>query len=158
MPPATVAAATPPQILASLDRLRRLSQIDVLGTWHRCPEGSPVHPRPSTGQTWPLAALNDRRHIAWARGKVPLELHQRFTWPTDLNGYPLAGLRARLALRWWADRADIFVNGEPVQTGDIFDCWTRILLTDCVVPGEAVDVALKLLSPGHDEGALVQAE
>jgi alpha-mannosidase len=109
-------------------------------------------------QTWPLATLNDRHHIAWPKGKVSLELHQQFTWPTDLNGYPLQGLTARLALRWWANQADIFVNGELVQTGDIFDCWTRIVLTDKVVTGKSVDVSLKLLSPGHDEGALVQAE
>ncbi|MEA5450574.1 alpha-mannosidase [Leptolyngbya sp. CCNP1308] len=160
MPPATVLPILPPQILAPLDRLRHLSQLDVLGTWHRCPEAGESLDVPfgSAWKTWPLATLNDRHHIAWPQDKVPLWLHQRFTWPADLNGYPLKGLTARLALRWWADQADIFVNGELVQTGDIFDCWTRIVLTDCVVPGESVDVSLKLLSPGHDEGALVQAE
>ncbi|MBW4485915.1 MAG: alpha-mannosidase [Tildeniella torsiva UHER 1998/13D] len=160
MPPATVLPVLPPQILATLDRLRHLSQLDVLGTWHRCPEAV-ENLDGSLGDAekiWPLASLNNRHHIAWPKGKVPLWLHQRFTWPTDLNGYPVQGLTARLALRWWADQADIFVNGELVQTGDIFDCWTRIVLTDCVLPGESVDVSLKLLSPGHDEGALVQAE
>ncbi|MBD1876827.1 alpha-mannosidase [Nodosilinea sp. FACHB-131] len=160
MPPATVLPVLPPQILNSLDRLRHLSQLDVRGTWRRCPNaaGSPDVPWGKAWQTWPLATLNDRRHIAWPKGKVSLGLHQQFTWPTNLNGYPLQGLTARLALRWWANQADIFVNGELMQTGDIFDCWTRIVLTDCVVPGESVDVSLKLLSPGHDEGALVQAE
>ncbi|PZV10438.1 MAG: alpha-mannosidase, partial [Leptolyngbya sp.] len=157
MPPAP---ATPPQILAILDRLRSLSQLDVRGTWHRCPSVAGDFETFSgvAGAAWPLAPLNDRGHVFWPQGKVPLGLHQRFTWPTDLNGYPVAGLRARLALRWWANRADIFVNGEHRQTGDIFDCWTRIVLTDSIVPGELVDVALELLSPGHDQGALVQAE
>ncbi|TVQ10440.1 MAG: alpha-mannosidase, partial [Leptolyngbya sp. DLM2.Bin27] len=156
MPPAP---ATPPQILATLDRLRCLSQLDVRGTWHRCPHPVDGETLPSdTGAAWPLAPLNNRGHIFWPQGQVPLGLHQRFTWPTDLNGYPLAGLRARLALRWWAHRADVFVNGEHRQTGDIFDCWTRIVLSDSVVPGESVAVALRLISPGHDEGALVQAE
>lgn len=160
MPPATVLPGLPPQILATLDRLRHLSQLDVQGTWHRCPKAAETLDLPgdSAWKTWPLATLNDRHHIAWPKGKVPLGLHQRFTWPTDLNGYPLQGLTARLALRWWANQADIFVNGDLVQTGDIFDCWTRILLTDCVVPGESINVSLNLLSPGHDEGALVQAE
>jgi alpha-mannosidase len=130
----------------------------VRATWHRCPAEPGALPTAAEGQNWPLAPLNDRRHIAWAGGKVPLVLHQRFTWPSDLNGYPLAGLTARLALRWWANRAEIFVNGERVQEGDIFDCWTRVVLSDCVVPGESVEVALHLLSPGHDDGALVQAE
>ncbi|MBD2231016.1 alpha-mannosidase [Phormidium tenue] len=160
MPPATVLPVLPPQILATLDRLRHLSQLDVRGTWHRCPEvvENLDLSLGNAWQTWPLAPLNDRHHIAWPKGKVPLWLHQRFTWPSDRNGYPLQGLTARLALRWWADQADMFINGELVQTGDIFDCWTRIVLTDCVLPGESVDVSLKLLSPGHDEGALVQAE
>ena len=160
MPPVTVAAATPPQILASLDRLRGLSQLDVRGTWHHRPAGALTQTlsQKDDWSTWPLATLNDRRYIPWAKGNLPLELHQRFTWPADLNGYPLHGLTARLALRWWANQADIFVDGQPVQSGDIFDCWTRIVLTPSVVPGESVEVTLHLLSPGHDEGALVQAD
>ncbi|WOD41642.1 alpha-mannosidase [Nodosilinea sp. E11] len=160
MPPATVLPVTPPQILATCDRLRHLSLLDVRDTWHGCPESLAVPGAPTgdSWKTWPLAPLNDRHHIAWPQGKVPLVLHQRFTWPTDLNGYPLAGLTARLALRWWADQADILVNGVLVHTGDIFDCWTRIVLSDRLVPGESVEVSLRLLSPGHDAGALVQAE
>ncbi|MBE9158640.1 alpha-mannosidase [Nodosilinea sp. LEGE 06152] len=160
MPPATVCPTPPPPILDILDRLRALSQKDVRATWHRCsaPSEAPSIPPTDRWQTWPLAALDDRGYIVWPRGNVPLWLHQRFTWPTDLNGYPLEGLTARLALRWWAHQADIFVNGELVQSGDIFDCWTRIVLTEAVVPGGVVDVSLRLLSPGHDEGALVQAE
>ncbi|HZG37148.1 MAG TPA: alpha-mannosidase [Nodosilinea sp.] len=158
MPPATVHPVPPQSILAVLDRLRSLSQKDVRPTWHRCPASATQTVPTGEWQTWPLATLNDRDHIPWPQGHVPLGLHQRFTWPADLNGYPLAGLTARLALRWWAHQADIFVNGELVQSGDIFDCWTRIVLTEAVVPGEWVDVSLRLLSPGHDEGALVQAE
>ncbi|WP_017299580.1 alpha-mannosidase [Nodosilinea nodulosa] len=159
MPPATVCPALPQQILNTCDRLRSLSQRDVRSTWHCGPIPSPpINPSENTWQTWPLAPLSDRGHITWPQGNVPLWLHQRFPWPADLNGYPLEGLTARLALRWWANRADIFIHGEHVQTGDIFDCWTRIVLTEAVVPGEWVDVSLKLLSPGHDQGALVQAE
>ncbi len=155
MPSATV--ATPPQILATLDRLRSLSQRDVRDTWHHGATPGDLPPTAEVWMAWPLAPLSDCHHIVWLQGRLPLWLHQRFTWPRHLNGYPLQGLVARLALRWWADRADIFINGNLVQTGDIFDCWTRIVLTDRVVPGESVDVALKLISPGHDEGALVEA-
>jgi alpha-mannosidase len=158
MPPATVANPTPPQILTTLDRLRSLSQRDVLSTWRHSLNGAEVPPPVATGCTWPIATLNDRRHLPWPQGKVPLGLYQRFTWPQALNGYPIQGLTARLALRWWANHVDIFVDGAYVQSGDIFDCWTRVLLTDGVVPGESVDVFLHLLSPGHDQGALVQAE
>ncbi|MBE9140631.1 alpha-mannosidase, partial [Nodosilinea sp. LEGE 07088] len=158
MPPATVANPTPAQILNTLDRLRALSQRDVIGPWHHSLTGADVPPAVTVCGTWPLVTPNDRHHISWPQGQMPLGLYQRFTWPQTLNGYPIQGLTARLALRWWANHADIFVDGTHVQSGDIFDCWTRVLLTDCVVPGESVDVFLHLLSPGHDEGALVQAE
>ncbi|MBE9113182.1 alpha-mannosidase, partial [Nodosilinea sp. LEGE 07298] len=160
MPLATVCPVLPQPILATCDRLRALSRKDVRATWHSGPAASESLnvPADDIWKSWPLAALDDRGYITWPQGKVPLWLHQRFTWPTDLNGYPLEGLTARLALRWWANQADVFVNGKHVQSGDIFDCWTRIVLTEAVVPGAFVDVSLKLLSPGHDEGALVQAE
>jgi alpha-mannosidase len=75
-----------------------------------------------------------------------------------LGGYPVAWLSAKLALRWWAELAEIYVNGQLAHTGDIFDCWTRVDLSESVQPGESVEVALKLVSPGHDEGALVKSE
>lgn len=152
----TVPSADP--ILTQINRLRSLSQQDVQETWRSGPDrhlGFDQPLPPTACQDWPLASVNERHHIAWSRGQVPLWLHQRLVWPEHLNGYPLKGLSARLALRWWADLAEVYVNGELVQTGDIFDCWTRVLLTPQVVPGQAVDVALKLLSPGHDDGALV---
>jgi alpha-mannosidase len=102
--------------------------------------------------------LNDRRHIAWPKGKTPLWLHQRFTWPEHLQGYPLQDMVAKLALRWWAEQAEIYINGQLAHTGDIFDCWTRVELTEAVIPGESVEVSLKLLSPGHDNGALVKSQ
>jgi len=149
-----------PHIAGTLVRLRRLSQQDVKQSWHRCPETMPTQPRPlqeQDWQNWPLSSLNDRHHIAWPRGKVSLWLHQRFTWPVELNGYSLEGHAAKLALRWWADQAELYVNGDLAHTGDIFDCWTSLDLTGHVIPGQTVDVTLKLLSPGHDDGALVHS-
>ncbi len=148
------------QIHETLRKLRSLSQQDVQTTWYVAPEPQP-HGQPPWGQdwtTWPQAALNDRHHIAWPQGKRLLWLHQRFTWPEHLQGYPLQGMGAKLALRWWADQADIYVNGELVHTGDIFDCWTRVALAEAVIPGETVELSLKLLSPGHDAGALVKSQ
>ncbi|MGF1569237.1 MAG: alpha-mannosidase [Nodosilinea sp.] len=161
MPPTDSSPALSEQISECLARLRHLSQQDVQATWHRGLEATALSPSPplsETGETWPLSSLNDRHHIVWPKGKLPLWLYQRFVWPEHLQGYPLAGLTARLALRWWANHAEIYVNGQLVQTGDIFNCWTRIELTERVIPGQAIEVALKLLSPGHDEGALVQSQ
>ena len=88
MPPATVHPVPPQSILAVLDRLRGLSQKDVRPTWHLCLASATQTVPTGEWQTWPLATLNDRDHIPWPQGHVPLGLHQRFTWPADLNGYP----------------------------------------------------------------------
>ncbi len=82
-------------------------------------------------------------------------LGQHLVVPHDLQGYPLAGLALRLALTWWAEDAQIFVNGQLVQEGDLFDSSTRVLLSEAVLPGEEIAVALRLVSPGHDIGALM---
>ncbi|MFH7243996.1 MAG: alpha-mannosidase [Spirulina sp.] len=141
-----------------------------VGTAHQNPSPHPQplgsrnpHPQPLSqggegGEEWSLVEVNGRGHVAWERGRRVLWLHQRFTWSEDLGGYPLAGLAAKLALRWWAELAEIYVNGTLAHTGDIFDCWTRIDLSESVNPGESVEVMLKLISPGHDEGALVKSE
>ncbi len=63
----------------------------------------------------------------------------------------------RLALVWWADSAEIYVNGELVLESDLFDCSPRVLLGHGVTPGEEFIVALRLVSPGHCDGALVRS-
>jgi alpha-mannosidase len=100
--------------------------------------------------------LNAKGHIAWERGTL-LWLVQKLVIPQELEGYPLSGLCLRLALTWWAEAAQIYVNGQLVQEGDLFDCSTRVLLSPSVTPGEEITVALRLVSPGHDEGALVRS-
>ncbi|MBD2559546.1 MULTISPECIES: alpha-mannosidase [Nostoc] len=106
---------------------------------------------------WQPVQLNAKEHIAWTGGKKVLWLVQRLVVPQDLQGYPLAGLSLRLALVWWADSAEIYVNGELVLEGDLFDCSPRVLLGRGVTPGEEFTVALRLVSPGHCDGALVRS-
>ncbi|MBD2507264.1 alpha-mannosidase [Nostoc muscorum FACHB-395] len=106
---------------------------------------------------WQPVQLNAKEHIAWTGGKKVLWLVQRLVVPQDLQGYPLAGLSLRLALLWWADSAEIYVNGELVLEGDLFDCSPRVLLSQGVKPGEEFIVALRLVSPGHCDGALVRS-
>jgi alpha-mannosidase len=160
MSPSAQVESPYPQIADTIMRLRHLSQQDVKQSWHCCPGAMSTPPLPlqeRDWQSWPLSSLNDRHHIAWPQGKGVLWLHQRFTWPAELKGYSLEGHTAKLALRWWADQAELYVNGELAHTGDIFDCWTRLDLAGHVIPGQTVDVTLKLISPGHDDGALVQS-
>ncbi|MBD0337165.1 MAG: alpha-mannosidase, partial [Cyanobacteria bacterium Co-bin13] len=143
----------------TLHRLRSLSQCSILESWRFLadPEGGYSPHRLPPEQSLPLAPLNQRHHIPWIRGRQTLWLYQRLQWLTALQGFSLQGYGAKLALRWWADLAELYVNGALVQAGDIFDCFTRLPLCAAVVPGDSVEVALRMVSPGHDEGALVRS-
>ncbi|QNI71776.1 alpha-mannosidases/ glycoside hydrolase family 38 [Cyanobium sp. NS01] len=68
-----------------------------------------------------------------------------------------AGLRARLALRWWADQAELWVDGARVHCGDLFDTSCRWPLPQRWWRGEALRLELRLRSPLHDDGALIHS-
>lgn len=146
-------------ITDTLTRLKHLTEFAVQTQWRQCFADLPVSTatRSETWQDWAIAPLNARQHIAWDQGKQVLWLAQRLQVPQFSQGYPLAGLTLRLGLMWWAHHAAIYVNGILVQEGDIFDCSTRILLTPAAQPGEIFEIVLRLLSPGHDPGALVRS-
>lgn len=82
---------------------------------------------------------------------------QTIVVPATLQDYALQGLSLRLALLWWAEVAQVFVNGQLVQEGDLFDCAPRLLLSPTVKPGDTFAIALRFLSPGHDDGALMKS-
>jgi alpha-mannosidase len=136
-------------------RLRDLSQLVILPDWRLCREGGSVSADLSE---WEAVSLNDKGQIAWERGRTEIWLGQRLELPSRLHGYPLVGMSCRLALTWWAEVAQVFVDRVLVQEGDLFDHSPRILLTPAVVPGMAVDVRLRLVSPGHDIGALMRSK
>lgn len=82
---------------------------------------------------------------------------QKFSVPENLHNFPLTGLSLRLALVWWADAAEVYVNGKLILTGDLFDASPRVLLSSSVTPGEEFTIALRLVSPGHCDGALMRS-
>lgn len=153
------AAALAAQVTQTIDRLRQLTQIDIQSQWRCCQQDfAPETATQFTAwQSWDSASLNDRQHIAWEKGQRVMWLGQRLIAPDSLQGYPLTGLTLRLALTWWAELAQVYVNGKLVQEGDLFDHSARILLVEQVQPGEAIDLAIRLVSPGHDNGALVRS-
>ena len=148
-----------PIINSSIDKLRQLTQLDVLSHWRYQAGDLPLAEiwQPQQWNEWPVVELNAKGNISWASRKQVFWLVQKFVAPSDLQGYPLAGLTWRLALTWWAEDVQIFVNGNLVQTGDLFDYFTRILLSSSVILGEEINVALRLVSPGHDLGALMRS-
>ncbi|MEB3161215.1 MAG: alpha-mannosidase, partial [Synechocystis sp.] len=147
--------ALPPTITNELIKLRQLCQQDCQKTWH-CLPAAPWEI--DNWQTYPLGQVNEKNYVIWEKGEKVQWFTQSFTVPQALNHYPLQGFNLRLALTWWAKDAQIFVNGEFVQAGDLFDSKTRILLTDCAQIGQSFTVALRLVSPGHDIGGLMQSQ
>jgi alpha-mannosidase len=130
-----------------IQKLRQLTEIDVQNNWSYSEDS---HFQPAT--------VNSKGYITWPAGARVYWLKQTFVIPERLQEYPLAGLSLRLCLTWWAQLAEIFVNGALVQTGDLFDSSTRLLLTPSVIPGETITVLLRLVSPSHDIGALMKSK
>ena len=104
-----------------------------------------------------LAPLNEKGYFVFPKGQQIKCLSQKIIIPTTLQGYPLHGLSLRLVLTWWAADAQIFINDELVQQGDLFDSSARVLITDDAQPGNEYLIKIRLVSPGHDIGALMRS-
>jgi alpha-mannosidase len=146
-------------IANSLKQLRQFVQIEAMENWRGYDGDLPIAAAiaPETWQTWQPLELNGKRHISWLSGRRVLWLGQYFQIPPHVCGYDWSKLTVRLALHWWAEAAQIFVNGTLVQEGDLFDCWTRVCLSPRGQVGESFAIALRLVSPEHDHGALVRS-
>lgn len=145
-------------IIAGLDKLRGLSQVSIQSHWRYYADDLPMAETSyDRWSQWATVSLNEKNYITWSAGSQVLWLAQDLVIPSRLKGYPLDGLTLRLALTWWAEAAQIFVNGKLVQCGDLFDSSVRVLLSSNVSPGDRFSVALRLVSPGHDAGALMRS-
>ncbi|MCL6751418.1 alpha-mannosidase [Nostoc sp. CCCryo 231-06] len=154
----TVSQSQTKFISQAIEQLRSFCQVNLQSTWLYQESDLIITDVVAADLShWQPVQLNAKEHIAWTGGKKVLWLVQRLVVPQDLLGYSLAGLSLRLALVWWADSAEIYVNGELVLEGDLFDCSPRVLLSRGVTPGEEFIVALRLVSPGHCDGALVRS-
>ncbi len=145
-----------PEISTTIQQLRKFTKIDIQNQWRYCQENISISALKNL-DAWKLATTNERKHIAWEKGKKILWLGQKLIIPPDLNGYFLNDLSLRFGLTWWAESAEIYVNEKLVQTGDLFDCSSRILLSQKAVVGETFIIGIKLVSPEHDRGALVKS-
>jgi len=137
-----------------VERLRNLVQADAIEHWWVC-EDCAI--KEISTQSFTKIELNEKRYLVWEKGRKVRWFYQEFVLPEALNDYPLAGLTLRLALTWWAELAEVYVNGEKVQEGDLFDHSCRVVLSSDVVPGERITVAIRLVSPGHDIGGLMRS-
>ncbi|MFM7269357.1 MAG: alpha-mannosidase [Cyanobium sp.] len=116
-----------------------------------------------------ITALEDpwgRRHrpdwharglLIWPRGGQWRQLQLRLLLPPAWSDLNPQQARARLVLRWWADAAELRVDGERVHQGDLFDTACRWQLPARWWHGEALELELRLRSPLHDDGALIHS-
>lgn len=145
-------------ILSIVEKLRSFSQLNIQSQWHYQASELNVNDISNSGfLSWNIARLNKKEHIPWEKGRKVLWLTQKVVVKENLHGYNLRNLSLRLALVWWADSAQVYVNGQLVAQGDLFDFSPRVLLAQTVKPGDEFIVALRLVSPGHDDGALVKS-
>jgi alpha-mannosidase len=142
-------------VTSFIERLRNLVQADAIEDWLVCEADCAIADLPT--QSFTKLELNEKRYLVWEKGRKVRWFYQEFSVPEDLAGYPLEGLTLRLALTWWAELAEVFVNGQKVQEGDLFDHSCRIVLSSAAVPGEKIAVAIRLVSPGHDIGGLMRS-
>jgi alpha-mannosidase len=145
-------------ILEAIEQLRSCCQLNVQSTWlYQEADLAVADITASELSFWTPVELNEKGHVAWVGGRKVLWLAQKLIVPQNLHSFPLTGLCLRLALTWWADSAKVYVNGELVVEGDLFDCSPRVLLSRGVMPGEEFVVAVRLISPGHCDGALMRS-
>ena len=142
----------------AIAKLQSQTQLDIQDNWHDYSEFDSNQDLTVTDfRNQPTAELNEKRYIVFPQGRQVRWLVQKITIPHSLVNYPLSGLTLRLVLTWWAEDAKIFINGKLVQEGDLFDSSARVLITDNAIVGQEFLVAIRLVSPNHDIGALMRS-
>ena len=145
----------------AIAKLRQLVQLEIQYSWHDVDGLKIVDFGSNLAKVNLLecqaAIVNEKGYLVFPRGKQVKWLAQKITIPQTLQSYPLSGLSLRLVLTWWAEDAQIFINGELVQQGDLFDSSARVMITKDAQPGQEYLVTMRLVSPHHDIGALMRS-
>lgn len=102
-------------------------------------------------------SLNEKGYIIFPQGRQVKWLLQKIVIPENLQQNNISGFTLRLVLTWWAEDAQIFINGKLVQQGDLFDSSARILITQNAIPHQEFLIAIRLVTPNHDIGALMRS-
>ncbi len=142
----------------TINKLRELTTINTINSWYYFDGDLPNTPSDfQSWQSWEIAQPNTKNYITWSGGRKVCWLAQKLIIPENLQGYPLESLSLRLKLTWWAELAEIFVNNKLIQVGDLFNSSARILLSNSVIPKQEITVTIRLISPSHDIGALMES-
>lgn len=126
-----------------VNNLHSFAQIDILSNWHEC--GADLN-----SQSIPL---NEKGILMFERGD---RICWQQTWqiPKSVNGLSTQGATLRLGLIWWASLAEVFIDGNKIHVGDLFDQKCRLLLAQNIEPDRTFSFTINLIAPKHDRGAL----
>ena len=133
------------------------SRLNLLPLWRW--QVADAHWRRALADPWGPRCRPDwaaRGLLIWPRGGQWRRLRLRLPCPRAWRTSPgPEAARARLALRWWAEAAELRVDGEAVHHGDLFDTSCRWELPLRWWAGAPLELELRLCSPRHDDGALL---
>lgn len=140
--------------LGWIETFRRRSRLELLDRWIRPdrPDSGPALADPWCREHRP--DWHARGLLAWPRGGRWCRLQQEVTCPEAWRGQPA---QARLVLSWWADAVRLWVDGQLVHEGDLFDTRCRWPLPERWHDGAPLRFELELRSPCHDDGALISS-
>ena len=105
---------TSTKLTDTINKLRQLTQLDIQDNWLYCLEDLPIEvaTRVDNWNRRSLVSLTPKNTISWSSGRQVLWLGQQLSIPPSFQDYPLPGLVVRLSLTWWAELAQVFVNGQ----------------------------------------------
>ncbi len=134
-----------------------LTRLDLQPLW----QPQPPRPDGASALEAPWGRLNRpdwaaRGLIIWPRGGQEQRLRWRLERPADWSALGGSAV-ARLCLRWWAEAAELIVDGICMHRGDLFDTACRWPLPQRWWAGEPLELELRLVSPRHDDGALIHS-
>jgi alpha-mannosidase len=135
-----------------IDQLKMRSRLSILSNWQR----KNVQ---GTWETLPtVSSKQNKPMLAFLQCEENIHLRQTWQVPESYAGVSTLGATVRLNLIWWVDICEIWVNGEKLQEGDLFDQKCRLLLTHNAEPNHEFVLEIKLNSPKHDIGAIQLSE
>ena len=133
-------------------QLKSRSRLSILSNWQREHEQG-------TWETLPtVSSKQNKPMVAFLQCEENIHLKQVWQVPESYAGLSIIGSTIRLNLIWWVDICEVWINGNKVQEGDLFDQKCRILLTNDAEPLDEFILEIKLNSPKHDIGALQLSE
>ncbi len=146
-------------ITQTIDKLRHFIQWDSQPNWLYFSEDLDINKLNNLDLTkGQKVEINHKNQIIFPKGCQVQWFGQKFIIPQDFNGYLIENLTLRLCLTWYAENAKIYLNGNLIQEGDLFDSSTRIILTSNSKINQEITVLIRLVSPNHDLGALMESK